>query len=111
MLGYREQDILSRPFLDLVHPDDLNQTILALKEKGFWVYGADTDGKRLDKVDFTLPALVVNRIAGSACAADGGTAFSRGTPVQPLASAASITADRIAEDRSGAGRSMLRALL
>ena len=51
--------------VNIVECVNLNQTILALKEKGFWVYGADMEGKRLDRVDFALPALVVIGSEGS----------------------------------------------
>ena len=45
--------------VNIVECINLNQTILALKKKGFWVYGADMDGKDISGTDFTLPALVV----------------------------------------------------
>jgi 23S rRNA (guanosine2251-2'-O)-methyltransferase len=51
--------------VNIVECVNLNQTILALKEKGFWVYGADMNGKRLDKTDFALPALVIIGSEGS----------------------------------------------
>jgi 23S rRNA (guanosine2251-2'-O)-methyltransferase len=38
---------------------NLNQTIMKLKEKGFWVYGMDMGGKPLPQVDFTLPAFII----------------------------------------------------
>jgi len=38
---------------------NLNQTVMKLKEKGFWVYGMDMGGKPLPQVDFTLPALII----------------------------------------------------
>lgn len=45
--------------VDVVEVVNLNQTIIKLKEKGFWVYGLDMGGKPMPQVDFTLPALVV----------------------------------------------------
>jgi 23S rRNA (guanosine2251-2'-O)-methyltransferase len=38
---------------------NLNQTIIKLKEKGFWIYGLDMAGKPLPKVDFSLPAFII----------------------------------------------------
>lgn len=43
----------------IVEVVNLNQTVMKLKEKGFWVYGMDMGGKPLPQVDFTLPAFVI----------------------------------------------------
>ena len=51
--------------VNIVECVNLNQTILALKKKGVWVYGADMEGKRLDKTEFALPALIVIGSEGS----------------------------------------------
>jgi len=45
--------------INVIEVVNLNQTILKLKEKGFWVYGMDMGGKPLPKVDFTLPAFII----------------------------------------------------
>lgn len=45
--------------VNVVEVVNLNQTVIKLKEKGFWVYGMDMGGKPLPQVDFTLPALVI----------------------------------------------------
>lgn len=45
--------------INVVEVVNLNQAIMKLKEKGFWVYGMDMGGKPLPQVDFTLPALVI----------------------------------------------------
>lgn len=45
--------------VNVVEVVNLNQTIIKLKEKGFWIYGMDMGGKPLPQVDFTLPAFVV----------------------------------------------------
>ena len=45
--------------INVVEVVNLNQTIIKLKEKGFWVYGLDMKGKALPKVDFTLPAFII----------------------------------------------------
>ena len=45
--------------VDIVEVGNLNQAILALKKKNFWVYGADMDGKPADKVDFAFPVLLL----------------------------------------------------
>jgi 23S rRNA (guanosine2251-2'-O)-methyltransferase len=44
------------PIVDVVN---LNQAILKLKEKKFWVYGAALEGKPLPEVQFAGPALLV----------------------------------------------------
>ncbi len=38
---------------------NLNQAIIELKEKGFWVYGADVKGEDASKVDFAFPLLLI----------------------------------------------------
>ncbi|MDD2804935.1 MAG: 23S rRNA (guanosine(2251)-2'-O)-methyltransferase RlmB [Elusimicrobiales bacterium] len=45
--------------VNVVEVVNLNQTILKLKEKGFWVYGLDMGGKPMPQVDFTLPAFII----------------------------------------------------
>jgi len=45
--------------VNVVEVVNLNQTIIKLKEKGFWVYGLAMDGKPLPQVDFTLPAFIL----------------------------------------------------
>jgi 23S rRNA (guanosine2251-2'-O)-methyltransferase len=45
--------------VNVVEVVNLNQTIIKLKEKGFWIYGMDMGGKPLPQADFTLPAFVV----------------------------------------------------
>ncbi|MBI5744973.1 MAG: 23S rRNA (guanosine(2251)-2'-O)-methyltransferase RlmB [Elusimicrobia bacterium] len=45
--------------INVVEVVNLNQTIIKLKEKGFWVYGMAMDGKALPQVDFTLPAFIL----------------------------------------------------
>ncbi len=45
--------------VDIVEVGNLNQTVLELKKKNFWVYGADMTGKPADKVDFAFPVLLL----------------------------------------------------
>jgi 23S rRNA (guanosine2251-2'-O)-methyltransferase len=45
--------------VDIVEVGNLNQTILELKKKNFWVYGADMKGKQADKVDFAFPVFML----------------------------------------------------
>lgn len=45
--------------VDIVEVGNLNQTVLELKKKNFWVYGADMNGKPADKVDFAFPVLLL----------------------------------------------------
>lgn len=45
--------------LPLVRIGNVNQTIRALKEKGFWVYGLDMEGKTVSKEEFGKPSLFV----------------------------------------------------
>lgn len=45
--------------VNVVEVVNLNQTIIMLKEKGFWTYGLDMGGKPLPRVDFALPAFIV----------------------------------------------------
>ena len=45
--------------VDMVEVGNLNQTILELKKKNFWVYGADMGGKPVDKVDFAFPVFML----------------------------------------------------
>jgi 23S rRNA (guanosine2251-2'-O)-methyltransferase len=45
--------------VNIIEVVNLNQTIMRLKEKGFWVYGSAMDGKPLPETDFTLPAFVL----------------------------------------------------
>jgi 23S rRNA (guanosine2251-2'-O)-methyltransferase len=45
--------------VDMVEVCNLNQTIIELKKKNFWIYGADMSGKPVDKVDFAFPVFVI----------------------------------------------------
>lgn len=45
--------------INIIEIVNLNQTIIKLKEKGFWIYGMDMGGKPLPQVDFTLPAFII----------------------------------------------------
>ncbi len=45
--------------INIIEVVNLNQTIIKLKEKGFWIYGMDMGGKALPKVEFTLPAFII----------------------------------------------------
>ncbi|HCC49019.1 MAG TPA: 23S rRNA (guanosine(2251)-2'-O)-methyltransferase RlmB [Elusimicrobia bacterium] len=45
--------------VNVVEVVNLNQTILKLKEKGFWIYGLDMGGKPMPQVEFTLPAFII----------------------------------------------------
>lgn len=45
--------------VNVVEVVNLNQTIIKLKEKGFWVYGLDMGGKPLTQVDFSMPAFII----------------------------------------------------
>jgi len=45
--------------VNVVEVVNLNQTIIKLKSKGFWIYGLDMGGKPLTEVDFSLPAFIV----------------------------------------------------
>jgi 23S rRNA (guanosine2251-2'-O)-methyltransferase len=45
--------------LRIVEVTNLNTALLDLKDEGFWVYGADMDGKPLQKVDYAYPAVLV----------------------------------------------------
>jgi 23S rRNA (guanosine2251-2'-O)-methyltransferase len=45
--------------VNVVEVVNLNQTIIKLKEKGFWIYGLAMNGQALPKVDFTLPAFII----------------------------------------------------
>ncbi|MBU2575151.1 MAG: 23S rRNA (guanosine(2251)-2'-O)-methyltransferase RlmB [Elusimicrobia bacterium] len=45
--------------VDVVEVVNLNQTILELKKRNFWIYGADMKGKPADKVDFAFPVFLV----------------------------------------------------
>ena len=38
---------------------NLNTALLDLKDEGFWIYGADMDGKPLQQVDYAYPAVLV----------------------------------------------------
>jgi len=38
---------------------NINQAIIYLKDKGFWVYGADINGKNIIDVNFNFPLLLV----------------------------------------------------
>jgi 23S rRNA (guanosine2251-2'-O)-methyltransferase len=45
--------------LNIVPVGNLNSTIIDLKERGVWVYGLDTEGEPLDKVDYAFPGLIL----------------------------------------------------
>ncbi len=45
--------------VNIIKVVNLNQTIIALKKKGFWIYGADGKGEDIRKVDFAFPALII----------------------------------------------------
>lgn len=51
--------------VNIVEVVNLNQTIIKLKAKGFWIYGMDMGGQPLSKVDFTLPAFIIIGSEGS----------------------------------------------
>jgi len=51
--------------VNIVEVVNLNQTIIKLKAKGFWVYGMDMGGQALPKVDFALPAFIIIGSEGS----------------------------------------------
>lgn len=45
--------------IPLVRIGNLNQALRALKEKGFWIYGLDMEGKSITKEKFTTPVAFV----------------------------------------------------
>ncbi len=45
--------------VDMVEVGNLNQTIIELKKKNFWIYGADMKGKSVDKMDFAFPVFML----------------------------------------------------
>ena len=45
--------------VDMVEVGNLNQTIIELKKKNFWIYGADMKGKPVDKMDFAFPIFML----------------------------------------------------
>ena len=45
--------------VDIVEVGNLNQTIIELKKKNFWIYGADMKGKPVDKMDFAFPIFML----------------------------------------------------
>ncbi|MBI4801794.1 MAG: 23S rRNA (guanosine(2251)-2'-O)-methyltransferase RlmB [Elusimicrobia bacterium] len=45
--------------VDVMEVVNLNQAILELKKRNFWIYGADMKGKPVDKTDFAFPAFLV----------------------------------------------------
>ncbi len=45
--------------VDMVEVGNLNQTIIELKKKNFWIYGADMKGKPVDKMDFAFPVFML----------------------------------------------------
>ena len=51
--------------VDVIEIANLNQTMLKLKEKGFWIYGLDMDGQPLPDIDFSYPALITVGSEGS----------------------------------------------
>lgn len=45
--------------INIVRAVNLNQAIIDLKKKGFWVYGADMGGKPAREFKFAYPALII----------------------------------------------------
>jgi 23S rRNA (guanosine2251-2'-O)-methyltransferase len=45
--------------IKIIEVVNLNQTIIELKEKGFWIYGSAKDGKSIIKENFSFPLLLV----------------------------------------------------
>ncbi|MEA3306323.1 MAG: 23S rRNA (guanosine(2251)-2'-O)-methyltransferase RlmB [Elusimicrobiota bacterium] len=45
--------------IKIVRAVNLNQAIIDLKKKGFWVYGADMEGTPAHKATFAYPALII----------------------------------------------------
>jgi len=45
--------------LKIAEVGNLNQTMMELKDKGFWIYGAEMSGKPLNEVSFNRPLLLV----------------------------------------------------
>lgn len=45
--------------INLVEVANLNAALNDLKEEGFWIYGADMDGKPINKMDYASPAVLV----------------------------------------------------
>lgn len=45
--------------VDIVEVGNLNQTIIDLKKKNFWIYGADMKGKPVDQMDFAFPVFML----------------------------------------------------
>lgn len=45
--------------INVVPVTNLNQTILDLKKKNFWIYGADMKGEPVHSVDFAFPLVLV----------------------------------------------------
>ncbi len=46
-------------YLDIVDVVNLKRELDILKEHGFWVYGADMNGKNIDKVDFAQRSVII----------------------------------------------------
>ena len=45
--------------LRIVEVSNLNSALIDLKEEGFWVYGADMDGKSIVNFDYAYPAVLI----------------------------------------------------
>ena len=45
--------------LRIVEVSNLNTALIDLKEEGFWVYGADMDGKSIVNFDYAYPAVLI----------------------------------------------------
>ncbi|MFA6434933.1 MAG: 23S rRNA (guanosine(2251)-2'-O)-methyltransferase RlmB [Elusimicrobiales bacterium] len=45
--------------VDMIEVGNLNQTVIELKKKNFWIYGAEMKGKPVDKVDFAFPVFML----------------------------------------------------
>ncbi|MCX5783429.1 MAG: 23S rRNA (guanosine(2251)-2'-O)-methyltransferase RlmB [Elusimicrobia bacterium] len=45
--------------VEIIEVVNLNQTIIELKEKGFWIYGADMGGKAITQISYSKPMMLV----------------------------------------------------
>ncbi len=43
----------------IIEVSNLNSSLLELKEKGFWIYGADVNGEEISKADLAFPLVLV----------------------------------------------------
>jgi 23S rRNA (guanosine2251-2'-O)-methyltransferase len=51
--------------IKIVGVSNLNWAILTLKEKGYWIYGADVKGELLTDVSYNIPAVLIIGAEGS----------------------------------------------